>query len=646
MAEQDNQTQAPVLDASVLSGGAIPDAGISGTSAPPPSPAPQVPTPIPQAAPATSSTGGAPVDAGVTTGPAAPPQAAGQRSVWKDIVMGALYGLAGSAGSKHFGGGLAQGAAGYLEGKQREVENLQNASKLQFESLQAADSHVKALAEIRSANQLSDERALEYKQKSAEYQSFLQDNFGIEPDLTFNDSHDAGTAALQTSADRNGGTIPPATIVHQPEPQGTHGQVAAYSPSNDQMKRNVNRFRDLINTQRAAQGLPSIDNPTFNSLGFKGQRDAAQKAIEFFKPTPAYSLDKSKPDYLPIVLEQRKQTLAQYSAHKDENGKPDADPNTEKQLQNSIDYLDDAWNDTNKMEGKQASDLAKQTTQAKLDAENSPANVQATASGAAAKAGAVEQAKQNVMAGGAAAGEGGSSLVDSIGQGKLPMQRVEYMLARNPELLAAVVKAYPDFDASKVKSYGQTYQEFTSTKPGTAGAALNAGGTALKHLWELEQLNTLDSRRPGSSAKQAYDNKLDTVVAELAQFYKVPQTDKSIEAIRSTLGATFNRESAIKTQAQSMSDKLGSFEQQWKNAAPSKSYQAALPNIDEEAKAALVHFNPGFTKEHPDFAPKSGGNTAPQSGQAQPVGATHTGKGSDGNMYYLGAGGQILGKVQ
>jgi hypothetical protein len=344
--------------------------------------------------PVAMSSAPAPGTVDSNTGPGVP-QAAGQKSVWKDLVMGAIYGLAGSAGSKHFGAGLAGGAAGYVQGKQQEVENIQNAKKLQFESLQAADSHIRALAEIRASNALSDEKALEYKQKSAEYQAFLQDNFGIEPDLSFNDSHEAGTAALQTASDANGGKIPPATIVHQPAPDGQHGTVAAYSPSQTAMKQNQNGFRDIINTQRAAQGLPDIDDQTFNSLRFKGQRDAAQKAIEFFKPTPAYTLDKSKPDYLPVVLEQRKQVLAQYSAHKDVNGNPDANPNVEKQLQASIDYLESAWKDANAMENKQATEQTAATTQAKLDTENALPNQQAAARGAGLKASAEETARQN-----------------------------------------------------------------------------------------------------------------------------------------------------------------------------------------------------------------------------------------------------------
>src|SRR5579863_1344094 len=60
-------------------------------------------------------------DMAVVTGPSAAPSLPQQptaqptqkpTSVWRDILTGALAGLAGAAGQKHFGGGLSAGAAG------------------------------------------------------------------------------------------------------------------------------------------------------------------------------------------------------------------------------------------------------------------------------------------------------------------------------------------------------------------------------------------------------------------------------------------------------------------------------------------------------------------------------------------------------
>jgi hypothetical protein len=404
MSDDSNTQQTPDFvsnfDPSVLTGGTPQSSGLFDV-APPAAPAggssPVIPAQTTGAPPAPPDIQTAPQ--GPATQPqstdAPPPPPQGQQSVWKNLVMGAMWGLAGSAGSTHFGGGLARGAAGVLNQQQQQFENAQREKQLQFESVRAADAHIAALDEHQRANQLSDEAKLDYKQKSAQYQTFLQDNFGIEPDLSFNDNATEANAGLKTLSDKNGGTIPSVATIQHPEPDGTHGTVSVYSPSQQQMRQNSNGFRNLVNTQRAAQGLPEIDDATWNSLGFKGQRDLAQKAIEFMKPTPSYSLDKNKPDYLPVVLAQRQQQLDQYEQHKDVNGKPDYDPNVAKQLQNGITYLQGAWQTTNNMENDAQVNNINATSPAKANA--AAANVIAENSGAAG------QAKINQKAGEAGA---------------------------------------------------------------------------------------------------------------------------------------------------------------------------------------------------------------------------------------------------
>ena len=126
-----------------------------------------------------------------------------------------------------------------------------------------------------------------------------------------------------------------------------------------------------------------------------------------------------------------------------------------------------------------------------------------------------------------------------------------------------------------------------------ASVARNAGNTALLHLAELRKLNTDKSRIPGTTDYQKYQNKLDTISTELGRFYG-NSTLEGIAGYRKTLGAIFNRDAAITTQAQSMGDKLDSFENQWKNAAPSKAYQAPLPGISDAAKKARAELDPNY----------------------------------------------------
>ncbi len=254
---------------------------------------------------------------------------------------------------------------GFEKNEQLQKENAVQQQMLKFESVKAADSHIAALNEHRRADQLDAEGKLDYAAKSADYQAFLQDHFGIAPNLSFNDSHNDATAALTTVANQNGGTVPPVATIHQPAPDGEHGQIAAYSPSQQQFQQNMGGYRNLINTARAVQGLPPIDDASFNSMGFKGARDAANGALESLKPTPAFSLDKSSANYLPVVLAQKQQQLAQYQNHKDINGKPDADPAVVSQLEHGVDYLQKAWDSGNKMEAKQQADITTATETAK-----------------------------------------------------------------------------------------------------------------------------------------------------------------------------------------------------------------------------------------------------------------------------------------
>ena len=202
------------------------------------------------------------------------------------------------------------------------------------------------------------------------------------------------------------------------------------------------------------------------------------------------------------------------------------------------------------------------------------------------------------------------SLVSSITSGHMPPDRLSYLLRGKDgqQLLEMVAHADPNFDSAKAASYGDTYKQFTSTRTGTAGGALNAGGTALNHLLELQALNTPGSHIPHTPAWTAYQNKVDTVSSELAKFYG-DATIPAIASIKETLGSTLpgNRESAIRTQAKSMGDKIDSYEQQWQNAAPSKAYEAPMPNISPTAKSARAKLDPdGYGKRYEqEHAPDS-----------------------------------------
>lgn len=190
---------------------------------------------------------------------------------------------------------------------------------------------------------------------------------------------------------------------------------------------------------------------------------------------------------------------------------------------------------------------------------------------------------------------GERSLVQSITSGHIVPERLGYMLTRNPGLLAEVTAADPNFDASKAQQYSKVYQEFTSGKRGSPGAQINSAGTALKHLSELADLNTAAAVVPGTNAHTAYISKANVVANELAQFYG-ETTIPGIGTFKDDLMSVrpSNRAKTISTVAESLSDKLDSFIQQWKNAAPSPVYEAKMPYIDREARAAQARLDPKY----------------------------------------------------
>lgn len=197
----------------------------------------------------------------------------------------------------------------------------------------------------------------------------------------------------------------------------------------------------------------------------------------------------------------------------------------------------------------------------------------------------------------AGAGGAGGTLVDMIGRGQMPIGRMNYLMAKKPEILAAVAARYPGFDGSKIEAYVSATKDFTSTKPNSAGGALNAGGTVLTHLQNLARLNTLESHIPHTPDWIAYHNQLETLVPELGKFYG-NDTIPGLQGYRDTLGSTLpkNRMTAIQTQAHSMGQKFDSYVQSWKNAAPSPVYEAHMPGISQGAVAALSALDPEYPK--------------------------------------------------
>ena len=100
------------------------------------------------------------------------------------------------------------------------------------------------------------------------------------------------------------------------------------------------------------------------------------------------------------------------------------------------------------------------------------------------------------------------------------------------------------------------------------------------NTWSEGKVDSTD----GPRAKIIWSDNTSPSEVDLVDIYQMPKTEKTIEDMRSTLGAFTNRDAAIAEQVKSMGDKLDSFEQTWKQAAPSEAYEAPMPQIDDKAK--------------------------------------------------------------
>ena len=254
-----------------------PNASIGALTGSTPAPSPMgvaggpMPTPNPAPVPAEAMTPGmAPPDVspGINpaTPPTPPPAGPSKAGTWANILQGALWGLAGAAGQRHFGGGLGAGAKGVLDQEQLQKENAVQQQQLQFESVKAADSHITALKTAQAA----DDAHEEHQQQIAEQSLILSQTMkalGIEPSVTVegttpSEITSSAKGALGTLAQRNGGTIPSVATTNIPAGASSDGkhQVQIYTTNAGDIQKNPNGNRSLVDeVSRIQTGSPVPD---------------------------------------------------------------------------------------------------------------------------------------------------------------------------------------------------------------------------------------------------------------------------------------------------------------------------------------------------------------------------------------------------
>ena len=234
------------------------------------------------------------------------------------------------------------------------------------------------------------------------------------------------------------------------------------------------------------------------------------------------------------------------------------------------------WQIDNSEEGLKASEIAKNKAEAgKVPSEIAKNNAEA------------EKARSE-------GADANPALVQGISKGTIAPETISRMISGKDgqKLLSAVAAADPALDTSRLSSYPKLYVDYTS---GKTAQSLQNMNTAFKTINDLTSLNTYASRLPIGGARTAYDSKLTTAAAEIANGLAKPgatATKDEIDKVYKSLNTTFSRQSAIDTQVKSLIEQYGSFRDKWQNGAPSAAYEAKMPDVGAPTKEIIYKHDP------------------------------------------------------
>lgn len=216
----------------------------------------------------TSATNAAPPspqqDAGVPARQAAPAPPPQPGSLWKNMLVGAMQGIAGAKGATSFGGGVAGGAANVIAQKQQAFENQQtqqqNTSINNFRDVQSAHLVAQTAAEAATLQHMPEEyqqQRDDHAQKMAETNQ--KNGWATYTPISLKD----GQAAMTYLNSQPGGaSMPPGTIT---------GATVAYVPSaNSDAGSAFEQYKIL----GPAFGMAALDRGSF--LRMKPEQQAQQ----------------------------------------------------------------------------------------------------------------------------------------------------------------------------------------------------------------------------------------------------------------------------------------------------------------------------------------------------------------------------------
>jgi hypothetical protein len=245
---------------------------------------------------------------------------------WQSILMGALHGMAGSAGATSFGAGLAGGVKGEFAYQQQDLENRQRQQQLdaqtqdtqstiRFRNAQAASFTAEAAMRDAQLHALPEQLR---QQQAAGSLSIMKelDALGIRPTLVTPNTSQGAEAGLQQLTQSHDGVPPLFTL-------NIGDQLIGYDLS--QLSQ-APQGLSIINQVNGIQGKPTITQDMWNKIPTASRTQLMNNAITFWDPVPTK-------ENVGILYQQYQNNLDTYK--KD----PNADPGVLGRLQSIVDNL-------------------------------------------------------------------------------------------------------------------------------------------------------------------------------------------------------------------------------------------------------------------------------------------------------------------
>jgi hypothetical protein len=244
--------------------------------------------------------------------------------LWRKLLVGALDGLAGSAGGKNFGDGAARGAAAAIENpmiRQEAADKHSDAlASVKWKSAEAAgmvaDANIKSL----QLHNLPSEIQYQHDSQAINMVNSLK-SLGLDPTMVIPNTHDSAAAALNQISDANGGVGHMYTVA-------LNKQLIAFNLDDlaDKKADENPVLKSVVNVAGQLNGRPDIDNKTWDAMEPKAKVAILENSFNALNTAPPTAANVAS------LAATAQNQLSNYTAQPSWKQKPEV----VKQLQNKL----------------------------------------------------------------------------------------------------------------------------------------------------------------------------------------------------------------------------------------------------------------------------------------------------------------------